>query len=476
MMSYKHTFKTDNGKIPLAVPNTLKSALTPQKQAFTPALDIHVNIAVTNTDNDTLELSEYLQEVREQKYKLRSQIGELFKRVEPCGRYRTSSDSNTIPVAKSKYGSVSFHGLQTCKSVWACPVCSYKITAKRAIELQAMFETAVNLEYKIGFLTLTVPHRLNERLNTLHSLVSNTWRKVTESTAYKGQQKYKGTTSDYSIKNRYGIAGFVRAAETKHGQHGWHSHLHICIAFNKEPIDLSTGLALPLEQLGDELINLWSDLIYKASGKEVNKNACDFQIASNIGDLSEYILKMGKWTLAKELTQAHAKTDKHPNPKLKSYTPFELIEKYFEAPEANTKYLDLFTEYVNATHRQNALTFSRGFKALFAPDTPDLTDEQILNEDIDTIILEVEALLHRSLVQKHIDGAFLNVIEYNPDTLTHFLDKHYRNRYLITETETGNTLIAYTEDAKQAIQHAKQRKKTIKLPDTAKNRCAKKNS
>ena len=56
-------------------------------------------------------------------------------------------------------------GLQTCGSIWACPICSYKIRVKRAAEIAVAIARHKALGGTVLLLTLTTQHSIGELLD-----------------------------------------------------------------------------------------------------------------------------------------------------------------------------------------------------------------------------------------------------------------------------------------------------------------------
>jgi len=111
-------------------------------------------------------------------------------------------------------------GLQTCGSVWSCPVCSEKVNAQRQAELQAGLERWVAEGNSIVFGTFTMQHSPGQRLEHLWDAVSPCWSKVTSGPSWSGGKRQEGD------RQRFGIAGWCRVVEVTHGNSGWHPHVH----------------------------------------------------------------------------------------------------------------------------------------------------------------------------------------------------------------------------------------------------------
>ena len=87
-------------------------------------------------------------------------------RTAKCMRIRTGRTD--VQVWKSKaHHTTSYGGLQTCGSVWACPVCAAKIAERRRVELLDAMEMHKAQGGVVSLLTLTTPHQRGDNLAAL---------------------------------------------------------------------------------------------------------------------------------------------------------------------------------------------------------------------------------------------------------------------------------------------------------------------
>ena len=84
-------------------------------------------------------------------------------RTAKCLRIR-AYDSDVQVWKSKKYGTASYAGLQTCGSVWACPVCSAKIAERRRVELLDAMDLHKAQGGTVSLLTLTTPHQRGDVL------------------------------------------------------------------------------------------------------------------------------------------------------------------------------------------------------------------------------------------------------------------------------------------------------------------------
>lgn len=103
-----------------------------------------------------------------------------------------------------------------CNSASACVVCSSRIASARGKWLGDVFNSAVDKGYTISMLTLTVPHKKGDSLETLMLAMEASYTNVQGTIAYKDARLLYG-------------AYFVRSLEVTYGKNGWHPHFHVAI-------------------------------------------------------------------------------------------------------------------------------------------------------------------------------------------------------------------------------------------------------
>src|SRR5665811_2290520 len=77
-------------------------------------------------------------EKRVERFMLQSVVRKLFPKSRTNNCLRVRQGGQQIQVLKStEHKTASYSGLQTCGSVWRCPVCAAKIAERRRVEIQA---------------------------------------------------------------------------------------------------------------------------------------------------------------------------------------------------------------------------------------------------------------------------------------------------------------------------------------------------
>lgn len=248
------------------------------------------------------------------------------------------------------YGDGGMHlsGVETCGSVWTCPVCAAKIAAKRSEQVTQATETHMGEGGAVYFVTLTAPHWVGQDCKHLKEIVSSGWSKLIAGAPWK------------RIKANHGITGYIRALETKHGKNGWHNHLH-CLIYTDKPVD-------DLEAFRWTIFERWSRIIKRLGGGQCSVNAMDIQeIGDTKGaDYAKYISKMGM-----EITHLHHKGLKG------GLAPFQLLERSSGDRKAKAR----FREFALAFKGARQLTWSKGLKRKYGVDDSPAEDANICREN-----------------------------------------------------------------------------------------------
>lgn len=143
-------------------------------------------------------------------------------------------------------------GLESCESVWACPVCSARIWARRRDDLDRVAAWARDQGARSWLLTLTVRHRARHDLRALRQGIALAWTKFISGRFWQ------------SFRQFLGCVGYVRRMEITWGRrHGWHPHLHVQIHLRRDLDDE------PLAELWRaRLATRWRECVERVLGAE----------------------------------------------------------------------------------------------------------------------------------------------------------------------------------------------------------------
>lgn len=224
-----------------------------------------------------------------------------------------------------------FTGLQTCGSVWMCPVCAGRVAETRRREMNKALAGARAEGLAVFLMTLTFRHGAEETLaETL--------------TALKASMKAFRNHRSFATLRKAGMVGTVVATEMTHGHHGWHPHAHILVFWD--------GNAEEGREALEALRGPWLASL-AGKGREGEGAAFDLRDGSAAG---KYV---AKWGAAEELTLGGKKTGK-----AGGLHPWQILDETRHSGRARA----LFFEYATATKGRRALVWSPGLKSRFEVD------------------------------------------------------------------------------------------------------------
>jgi hypothetical protein len=246
----------------------------------------------------------------------------------------------------TEFKTTAYSGLQTCGSVWACPVCSAKISSRRRVEIIAAMAAHKALGGCVNLLTLTAPHQRHDKLDDLLA---------------KQAVALKFFFKDFSAKKVFaemGVIGQIRALEVTHGRlrasnNGWHPHYHI-LQFAGLGVDLSPSTPSLMGEWASRLYIRWAACCVRAGlGAPSEEHGLKFHDGS---EASSYV---AKWGLEDEMTKGHTKKANQ------GETPFDFL-RAFLANSKDKQAGALFAEFAEAFKGKRQLHWSAGLKKRYA--------------------------------------------------------------------------------------------------------------
>ncbi len=305
---------------------------------------------------------------------------QVHHRTCTCSRFRTGA---TAQVVKSKNTNKAFFaGLMSCANSRTCPICSAKISERKANEMRTAFNIGRAENLSISLLTLTAPHHSGDKINDLVPKISLAL-----------QYLWRGKVSD-NFKKYYGVLGNIRSFEIRHGSNGWHPHFHIII-FSKNDLpmtdrDSKGRINKEQSQAWNDLLLRWQKCCIRAGLSAPNKYGMDIQNGAFAG---EYISKFGSddeilktksgksitWDMADEMTKGNTKTGRKG-----SSSPWDLLALSVDGETKEIKQQNkiLFLFYARAMQGVNLIRWSRGLRKYFDLGAQ-ATDEEILQQEED---------------------------------------------------------------------------------------------
>jgi hypothetical protein len=293
---------------------------------------------------------------RVQRFALQSVARFFFpkSRIDKCLRLRQKGKE--IQVLKSvEHKTASYSGLQTCGSVWRCPVCSAKIAERRRGEIIAAMAAHKAAGGCVNMLTLTCPHQVKDNLADLlkkQAKALNTFWKDRQSKA---------------VFKEMGVVGQIRALEVTHGRksehnNGWHPHYHV-LQFGGVGVDLTRFDAASMRDWQVRLYLRWANACKLAGLGEPS-----YAHGLKLDDGSKAAKYVSKWGLEDEMTKGHTKKALH------GETPFDFLRSYL-VDKNDKQAAALFVEFATTFEGKRQLHWSAGLKKRYA--IGEKTDEEL---------------------------------------------------------------------------------------------------
>jgi hypothetical protein len=291
---------------------------------------------------------------RIQRFMLQSVARKLLPKTRTNNCLRVRQGGKQIQVLKSKeHGTASYGGLQTCGSVWQCPVCAAKISERRRVEVLGAMTAHKAQGGAVNMLTLTCPH---QRSDDLVELLAKQAKALTR---FWSDKQVKALLAELLT------IGQIKATEVTHGRlstfdNGWHPHYHVL---------LFCGSGVDLEAVEAALYPRWVNACRLAGLGEPSR---EHGLKLDGGDeAGKYI---SKWGLENEITKGHIKKAKT------GETPFDLL-RALALDDSDRQAAALFIEFANAFKGKRQLRWSKGLKARFALE--EKSDEALAEEKDD---------------------------------------------------------------------------------------------
>jgi len=297
-------------------------------------------------------------------------------------------------------GQAHYGGLQTCRSVWHCPVCAAKISERRREELSTALriwsEEWKSEQHRLLLVTFTLQHNASDDLSiVLKALIRSRGLMVS------------GRGAKY-LSETYGVVGMIRALEVTYGVSGWHPHLHVLMFFSQEvPI-------IPFEQ---EMKDRWSKCVTSSGRYASWQHGCDVRFSD--ADIAAYVTKWGKepkWTASHEMTKAVTKKGKRGGK-----TPMQLLSDYSSGDAVAGR---LWLQYAVNFRGQRQLYWTPGLRERLGLGKERSDDEiAIEQEEIGILLSSLTFGAWRVIVANDARGELLEVATTgDAEKLQQFLD------------------------------------------------------
>jgi hypothetical protein len=230
------------------------------------------------------------------------------KRVAECGWFARNGAVEIRQVGSCVYPAQ----LIVCGRAWQEPVCSAKIRARKAVELENLIEVHGKAGGGITLGTFTAgEHHLTDSLESSLGVLRDAWHGMVRKSKEYGV-----------LRKRYGFMGLVLAYEFTYGGAGWHPHQH-ALWFHREPLP-ARGLYEVDELMRAQWrvgINAAGRYLHPTAGVKLDMNAKGTALGGYVAKVQE-----GDWTVAQELTKGDVKTARSTGGRV----PFMMLRDHYQ--------------------------------------------------------------------------------------------------------------------------------------------------
>ena len=249
-----------------------------------------------------------------------------------------------------------YSGLCVCGLVWPCPICAFKISTGRRVELRQAMEYWRSLGYYLFMLTFTLRHHLGDHLPALLTGIRNV------------HTRFKSGKSWTKIKKRYGIEAYAQALELTYGRNGWHPHIHGAAFCRAGDLESAIG----------KMRARWGRFVKKEGLAAVNDHGLKIDPITDPEQLAMYITKYGgKRDIAFEMTGGATKKARGKAGR----TLAQLLSDF--ALYGDVQDALLWVEGVKALKQKNFFRWSRGSRKKLLIDLPEKSDMELATEELE---------------------------------------------------------------------------------------------
>jgi hypothetical protein len=311
-------------------------------------------------------------------------------RVNHCRR-DPHGQSEFVGIVSGDQGA-AYTGLQTCTSLWACPVCSAKVRHERALRIARCALNWASDGGGLVFPTLTLAHRKSDSLADTLGHLLGAWKAVSRSGTYR------------RVCRRLGVRHSIRAVEITYGYNGWHPHLHLLLFTQSDlsPADLRDYWAT--------VLRIWQAYVERHHLRPIDPSRAVYVKAASLTSrkglevLGEYLSKaQDGYGIAAEMVRGDLKRGRSKA----SRSPFALAES---AVAGDREALRLWREYEQTTKGRHVLEVSQGAKAALGWGE-DLTDEEVTQQEDGGLVFDLTPHEWSLVVRYRRRGYLLNVAD-----------------------------------------------------------------
>jgi len=272
--------------------------------------------------------------------------------------------------------SAHFRGVQSCGSVWSCPVCASKVANYRADEVKRGSQIYLDRDDKncLVMVTFTIPHRHGDDLEELYSGFMTSRRLLRQQKPLKRKPLLVWS----ELMDGWATHGQIAAIEATYSdRNGWHPHSHDLLMVSRD---------VTPEEITNYQVRIAEAWLYACKRAKVEiPNEANFMKHSvqveRMKSVNDYLCKLGdldnearqqkvedikrcindRWNHADEICRANSKTSRSH----KGITPFDMIRLIEANPgddEIYRKYGRLFRQFTRTMFGKRQIFWSKGLK------------------------------------------------------------------------------------------------------------------
>jgi hypothetical protein len=328
-------------------------------------------------------------------------------RTRTCLRNRShGSESITINMKRTKQGmTASYGGLQTCESIWACPVCASRIAVEKGEQVLKALEWAKQENLAPAMIALTASHDAGMSLRWFMEKFKAAWE------MFSGHSRWR------KFKKKYGIKHYIANREVTRGNNGWHYHMHLLLF-----LDFGALKSSEETNLQTDLETLWLECLEHNRLSGIEGIALNVSAHKNVGQT--YLTKIGitinekDGKLEYEMTSTETKKGK---------SIWDILRHSYYGDEAASA---LYIEFVQAMQDTNFITLSHGLPDLLEDiQLPALEEAAAAAEEASTAWAEIapwawKVIRRSGAMGKVLEQAIIwQSVDHLREMLANFLDE-----------------------------------------------------
>jgi hypothetical protein len=321
-----------------------------------------------------------------------------LSRLQRCGIRRVAA-SVTVRV---KGDVAHWSGVETCGSVWSCPVCSAKIREGRAREIEQAVSGHIAAGGGVAFLTVTVPHDAGMTLAAVWATMQRAW-----TATWAGK-------AAVNMRAEVGIVGTIRTVEVTYGRNGWHPHVH-ALVLTEAPLEVAQEADLFLFTL-----SRWRRYVaaqgWPQPSATVGLDYDRVSLSAGRTALGRYVAKVrpeddaGWWGAGRELARADVKRARVDG----NLSPFQLAAHAVETGEAWA--VRAWREWEAGSKGRRAIMWSPGLRDRLGL-LEERTDDELAAEEVGgDVVAVVSGSTFDWLARRGILVDALAVVEQYPQS------------------------------------------------------------